>query len=228
MLQNAYKIFTRVLAKRMQKVVHLFVDEAQKGFVPDTFIADCTMLLNMIENAINDDVDNNKGIFLFLDMEKAFDRVSYEYLREAMNAVGMEGYFANAVGLMYNEDNAPKRRIYANGKYSGWFDIRSGVAQGCPLSPLLFLLVAQGLYIAIQQEGVRGIMMGSIEVIISQFADDTTLALRSWRQLKKANIALQRWCDATGMKENVKKREGLAMGRYRHGRMPEGVKWVGK
>ena len=69
-------------------------------------------------------------------------------------------------------------------------------------------------------------MMGSIEVIISQFADDTTLALRSWRQLKKANIALQRWCDATGMKENVKKREGLAMGRYRHGRMPEGVKWV--
>jgi len=226
MLQNAYKIFTRVLAKRMQKVVHLFVDEAQKGFVPDTFIADCTMLLNMIENAINDDVDNNKGIFLFLDMEKAFDRVSYEYLREAMNAVGMEGYFANAVGLMYNEDNAPKRRIYANGKYSGWFDIRSGVAQGCPLSPLLFLLVAQGLYIAIQQEGVRGIMMGSIEVIISQFADDTTLALRSWRQLKKANIALQRWCDATGMKENVKKREGLAMGRYRHGRMPEGVKWV--
>ena len=45
---------------------------------------------------------------------------------------------------MYNTEAPPKRRVYANGYYSDWFDIKSGVAQGCPLSPLLFLVVAEG------------------------------------------------------------------------------------
>jgi hypothetical protein len=48
LLQNAYKIFTRILAKRMKKVVHEFVSESQKGFVPHAFIAECSMLLNLI------------------------------------------------------------------------------------------------------------------------------------------------------------------------------------
>ena len=54
LLQGAYKIFTRVLAKRMQTVVHEFVSECQKGFVPKTLIAERTMLLNLIENYINE------------------------------------------------------------------------------------------------------------------------------------------------------------------------------
>ena len=49
MLQNAYKIYTRVIAHRLKNMVHEFVDNCQKGFVPDTFIADATMLLQLIE-----------------------------------------------------------------------------------------------------------------------------------------------------------------------------------
>ena len=40
LLQGAYKIFTRVLARKMLNVVHEFVDESQKGFVPHTIIQD--------------------------------------------------------------------------------------------------------------------------------------------------------------------------------------------
>ena len=47
--------------------------------------------------------------------------------------------------------NPPKRRIYANGYYSDWFDIKSGVAQGCPISPLLFLIIAQALRVAMDR-----------------------------------------------------------------------------
>ena len=34
LLNTDYKIYTRVLARRMKKVVHEFVSECQKGFVP--------------------------------------------------------------------------------------------------------------------------------------------------------------------------------------------------
>jgi hypothetical protein len=49
LLNTDYKIFTRVLSKRMLGVVHEFVSESQKGFVPDVLIADATMLLRLVE-----------------------------------------------------------------------------------------------------------------------------------------------------------------------------------
>ena len=46
----------------------------QKGFVPDVFIAECTMALTMIENYINEEPYDRKAVFLFLVMDKAFDK----------------------------------------------------------------------------------------------------------------------------------------------------------
>ena len=82
LLNTDYKIFTRVLFKRLLGVVHEFVSETQKGFVPDVLIADATMLLRLVEAYINEEPEERKGIFLFLDMEKAFDRVSYEFTKK--------------------------------------------------------------------------------------------------------------------------------------------------
>ena len=65
LLQNSYKIFMRVLAKRMAKVVHQFVAESQKGFVPHTFIADCTMMMNLVETYINEGDDESKKLGLW-------------------------------------------------------------------------------------------------------------------------------------------------------------------
>eukprot|EP00966_Prymnesium_polylepis_P024937 575038-Prymnesium_polylepis.1 len=67
-------------------------------------------------------------------MEKAFDRVSYEFTKRGLDAYGFGRKFRKWVGMMYDETSPPKRRMYINGYYSEWFPIRSGVAQGCPLS----------------------------------------------------------------------------------------------
>ena len=92
---------------------------------------------------------------------------------------------------------------------------KSGVAQGCPLSPLLFLLVGQALADAITASKHRGIQVGSYEYRLSQFADDTALFLSSFEDIKRAMRAIRGWGRATGMKENAKKREILAMGKLR-------------
>ena len=76
-------------------------------------------------------------------MEKAFDRCSWEFLMDSMEAVGIGGEMREWVELLYNKNIPPRRRIKMNGTLSPEFDIGSGVAQGCPLSPLLFLFIAE-------------------------------------------------------------------------------------
>ena len=69
--------------------------------------------------------------------------------------------FVDYISLMCDEVHSPTRTIQANGYLSSPFPIRSGVAQGCPLSPLLFLLVAQALKYAVDmRDGVQGIQVG--------------------------------------------------------------------
>ena len=131
---------------------------------------------------------------------------------------------------MYDVRNAPRRRFHINGWYTEWFQIKSEVAQGCPLSPLLLLIVAEALKISLDMEtGFKGIKIGDKHYKLIQFADDTPPLIGDWRQESKyVDRGLFRWCEATGMRENIAKREAVALGTYRVKRMPDGPKWVGE
>ena len=227
LLNTDYKIFTRILASRMKTVVHEFVSECQKGFVPEVFIAEATALLKLVEAYTNEDGEQRKGIMLFLDMEKAFDRVSYDFTLSGLKSLGFGKRFRGWIKMMYDVKNAPRRRMFVNGYYSDEFQIKSGVAQGCPLSPLLFLVVAEGLRVSLDMEtGFKGIKIGNSYYKLSQFADDTTVLMGDKKEIKYVNRAIQRWCGATGMRENIAKREGLGMGKYRNVELRHGIKWT--
>ena len=114
LLNTDYKMYTRIMARRMRDVVHEFVSESQKGFVPRELIQDCTMLLHLTEAYINEEPDERKGILLFFDMEKAFDKVSYKFLNKAMKVVGFGPKFCKQVHMMYDEKKSLQRRIYTN------------------------------------------------------------------------------------------------------------------
>ena len=161
-------------------------------------------------------------------MEKAFDRVSYKYLNQALKATGYGPKFRKLVGMLYNENNTPKRRVYTNGYYSQPFPIQSGVAQGCPLSPLLFTLVAEALKRTIENDpNIKGIKIGNERHLISQFADDTALLLAGLKSYRPALAAVAKWGRATSMRENMKKREGVALGKLRNSsRLPTDTKWI--
>ena len=67
------------------------------------------MSLNLIEAWINEEPEDREGLFLFLDMEKAFDRVSYKYLNDAMEALAFGPNFRRAVGLSFMMNPNPRR-----------------------------------------------------------------------------------------------------------------------
>ena len=60
-----------------------------------------------------------------------------------------------------------------NGFSSGWFQVHKGMRQDCPLSCVLFILCVELLaHLIRQNKDIQGISLGSIEIKLSQFADD--------------------------------------------------------
>ena len=72
-----------------------------------------------------------------------------------------------------------------NGRKSHKFEIGSGVlAQGCPLSPLLFLFIGEPLTrLVLEERELKGVKIGEHEHKVGQFADDTAAMLKGYEQL---------------------------------------------
>ena len=134
LLNCDYKILMRILTARMAEAVLQFVSACQTGFVPGAFIAENTMLLNLLQAVVDD--EDTEALFIFLDMEKAFDRVSWDYLHAALEAIGFGAGFRSWIKLAYSPDHPPSRKIYVNGYLSESFNLFCSTAQGCPLSRL--------------------------------------------------------------------------------------------
>jgi len=86
-----------------------------------------------------------KGIracLLKIDLIKAYDRVDWGYLRLLLLHIGID--YATVEWIMACVCNV-SFSVLVNGSPSEFFYGSRGLRQGCPLSPLLFLLIIEGL-----------------------------------------------------------------------------------
>ena len=127
---------TNVIVSRLKRTLDSVIDEAQKGFVPNRIIHENIYLSQLIQAYLEE--NDQEGMMIALDMEKAFDSCSWDYLLSAMTNLGYGPVMTNMIATLYNSDSPPQRRIRMNGQYSDWFSIHRGVAQGDPASSVLF------------------------------------------------------------------------------------------
>ena len=108
----------------------------------------------------------------------------------------------------------PESCVLNNGWASYFFEIQSGVKQGCPLSPYLFVLSVEVLAKAIREnKSNKGIFMNRSEINLSQYADDTKLVLDRTKESLRASLkTLDDFYEASGLKLNDKKTEALWIG----------------
>ena len=110
-----------------------------------------------------------------------------------------------------------------NGRKSHKFEIGSRVlAQGCPLSPLLFLFIGEPLTrLVLEERELKGVKIGEHEHKVGQFADDTAAMLEGYEQLEKPFEIINKWEKATGMACNKAKTAIIPMGATRRKEVPE-------
>eukprot|EP00253_Pinus_taeda_P025786 PITA_25786 len=149
-----------------------------------------------------------KGVVFKIDLSKAYDRINWIYLRMLLTHLGFNYSFISWImGCISNVSYA----ILINGVASPFFKSQRGLRQGCPLSPLLFLLVSEGLsrliHKARREEKVKGIEV-AINIFITHllFVDDILLFTNgSINEIKEIKSIIDMFLKATGMQINHRK-----------------------
>ena len=200
LLNVDYKISSKAFALRLQQVLPFVLNKDQTCSVPGRSIFENLML-------VRDSIDycNEKSLPLALvkiDQEKAFDRVNWSFLEKVLVRMNFGRIFISFVKTMYNSVAC---KIQNNGHLSKNVLLQRGVRQGCPLSPLIYCLVAETLGNIIRNnKKIDGLSLpGSKMVVkISQYADDTTLFLRNNFSVDEALSCIKLYERGSGSKVN--------------------------
>jgi hypothetical protein len=202
-----YKLLTKVIARRLKPILPTIISPEQSGYVEGRQILDSVILAHEVIHSLQK--TKTPGMLLKLDLSKAFDKISWEYMRAMLLAFGFDQSW---VTWIVNLTSSAFFSLLINGVPSRPFSPSRGIRQGDPLSPFLFIILAEGLsrsiHAAIENNLLTGLPLHGISPPIShsQFVDDTLLmGSPTVREANSILDILQTFSDASGLDCNKDK-----------------------
>ncbi|TWW54874.1 hypothetical protein D4764_0244430, partial [Takifugu flavidus] len=174
------KVYSGVLERRVRRIVEPRIQEEQCGFRPGPGTVD---QLYTLRRVLEGAWEFAQPVHMcFVDLEKAFDHVPQGVLYGVLREYGVSGLLIRAVRSLYDRCQSLIRK-------SNSFLVRVGVRQGCPLSPILFI------------------------ILWTEFLDDVVLLASSARDLQLSLDRFAAACEAAGMKISTSKSEAMVLNR---------------
>jgi len=146
-----YKIIAKIIARRLKPFLSKAISKEQFWFLEGRHIHEVIGVSQEGKYSLKTAI--SKGTILKIDLSKAYDRVNWAYIQLLLTHLDFQVPFIKWVmacislvsfAVLINEATYP------------FFISERGLRQGCPLSPLLFLLVAEGLSKAIDSIAKAG------------------------------------------------------------------------
>uniref|UniRef100_A0A8C4S3X3 Reverse transcriptase domain-containing protein n=1 Tax=Erpetoichthys calabaricus TaxID=27687 RepID=A0A8C4S3X3_ERPCA len=202
LLNNDVKILSKILARRMEKVLPSVISQDQTGFIKGRHLSsNLRHLFNVIYSPAK---SNTPEILLSLDAEKAFDMIEWNYLFTALEKFGFGPNICAWIKLLYT---SPEASVCINNICSDYFKLERGTRQGCPLSPLLFAIAIEPLAVHCRNSyQIKGIVREGLEQKISLYADDMVLYISDPENTVPAVLtALTEFQKISGLRINLNK-----------------------
>ncbi|UYV70767.1 hypothetical protein LAZ67_8000536 [Cordylochernes scorpioides] len=204
LINNLSKLFTSILKKRLSNWIEnrKLIAENQAGFRSGYSCQDHIFTLtSLIQMTLSR--KRRKLYAFFVDLKKAFDTVPHLLLWRKLALVGLSGRFIKLIQNYYAQMMAAVRW---NGSFTEFIKIQSGVLQGEPLSPYLFILFINDLVATLDDSDLPGIYLpghGTIHLLL--FADDIVLFGESKINLQITINLIKRYFEENGLTLNQSK-----------------------
>lgn len=162
-----------MLANRLLPLLPQLISLDQVGFIPGREARHNTLKAINIHHWLT--TNHHPGFLLSLDTEKAFDRVAWDYMMEALKAIGLPHRMLNLIFTLYSN---PTAKVCVNGHLSNACSIANGTHQGCLLSTLIFVLTLEPLLRRLRANpDIKGIKITHHTYKLAVFAEDILLFL---------------------------------------------------
>ena len=207
-----YKMLAKTLAIRLGSVIDKLINQDQVGYLKGRNITTVIRTIDDVINYLN--VTKKCGYLLALDYQKAFDSISKSFMLEALKVFGLKEQFQKWVQII-------TKNTFSSINHGGWisspFNLECGIRQGCPFSPLAFILAVELLAIKIRNSKINGITLPSEDehtqkLKIKQLADDATLFFSNKADIIEGNRILNDFAIFSGLHLNVKKTKLMKLG----------------
>lgn len=174
----------------------------QSSFIPSRLAADNVIVVQEIVDSLQRRKGRTGGMIAKIDLEKAYDRVDWNYLRKVLLVTEFSSSIQN---LIMSIVSSTKLQVCWNGESLAAFTPSRGLSQGDPLSPYLFVLCMETLYFRIQRAvqnrewSLLQFVKGGTPLSHLFFANDLLLfGQASYSQTRVKEHILESFCHKSG------------------------------
>ena len=199
LLEHGLKIYEKILEKRLENMVK--IENCHFGFLKGKSTTDAIFIIRQLKEKYQE--KKLKLYHIFVDLEKAFDRVPREVIRWALRRQKVPERLINLIMALFHDT---KSRVKTLAGISEDFDIEVGVHQGSSISPLLFIIVME----EVTKEGRSG---GFWDIL---YADDIILTAETIEELKDMFNKWDQQLTSKGFKINMNKSKFMISGKEKH------------
>jgi exonuclease III len=210
-----YKLLAKILANRLSAVIKTLVNEDQVGYIKGRQSSSVIRTIDDVINYVH--FNKESGYLLSLDFSKAFDSISKEFIERVFCIFGFGTNFRRWVSVLMKGNLSS---INHGGWLSSSFEVNCGIRQGCPFSPLAFVLSVELMALKIRNSPIAGINIPSTTsnitqtIKIKQLADDATLFTKDITDINIATEIVKSFGHFSGLRLNERKSKVLKMGNF--------------
>lgn len=155
LLNTMYKIGAKAIQRRISPILQRIISPQQSAYLPGRNIHHAMLLMaKMLHQAAQSGEDH---ILLKLDVHKAFDCLEWPFVLATIGKVGMNGILSRFLKASFS---TAASHIILNGRPTRAFKLAQSVRQGCPISPLVFILAYDNLSLMITEAMQKRSLVG--------------------------------------------------------------------